>query len=103
MIFETHTLKAPLNKYIESIFHFKGFMPDHSIERVDRNDFRTGIIDQCGRCHMDVTETYFETFHGKVTQLGSVKTAYCYDCHGSHEILPTYDQNSTLNRPPFVL
>ena len=34
MIFETHTLKAPLNKYIESIFHFKGFMPDHSIERV---------------------------------------------------------------------
>ncbi len=34
MIYETHTLKAPLNKYIESIFHFKGFMPDHSIERV---------------------------------------------------------------------
>ncbi len=74
----------------------------HSIERVDRNDFRTGIIDQCGRCHMDVTETYFETFHGKVTQLGSVKTAYCYDCHGSHEILPTYDQNSTLNRKNII-
>lgn len=34
MIFETHTLTKPLNKYIESIFHFKGFMPDHSIERV---------------------------------------------------------------------
>ena len=34
MIFETHTLKIPLNKYIESIFHFKGLIPEHSIERV---------------------------------------------------------------------
>ena len=34
MIYDAHTLKAPLNEYIESIFHFKGFMPDHSIERV---------------------------------------------------------------------
>ena len=74
----------------------------HSIERVDRSDFRTGIIDQCGRCHMDVTETYFDTFHGKVTKLGSVKTAHCYDCHGSHEILPIYDQNSTLSRKNIV-
>jgi len=34
MIFETHTLKAPLVKYIESIFHYKDFIPEHSIERV---------------------------------------------------------------------
>ena len=34
MIFETHTLTAPLDKFIESIFHFKHFSPDHSIERV---------------------------------------------------------------------
>ncbi len=34
MKFETHRLSSPLDKYIESIFHFKGFMPDHSIERV---------------------------------------------------------------------
>jgi len=34
MIFETHLLKSPLKNHIESIFHFKGFMPDHSIERV---------------------------------------------------------------------
>ncbi len=34
MIFETHQLSAPLEGYIESVFHFKGFTPDHSIERV---------------------------------------------------------------------
>ena len=34
MIFESHQLSPPFNKYIESIFHFKDFMPDHSIERV---------------------------------------------------------------------
>jgi len=34
MIFETHALEGILNQYIESIFHIKDFMPDHSIERV---------------------------------------------------------------------
>ncbi len=34
MKFETHILPKPLNTYIESIFHFKGFIPEHSIERV---------------------------------------------------------------------
>lgn len=34
MIFENHELKSPLSKYIESIFYFKDFVPDHSIERV---------------------------------------------------------------------
>lgn len=34
MIFETHDSSPPFNSLIESIFHFKGFQPDHSIERV---------------------------------------------------------------------
>ena len=34
MIFETHTLGNPLFNYIESIFYFKEFKPEHSIERV---------------------------------------------------------------------
>ncbi len=34
MIFENNILQPPLNKFIEAMFHFKGFMPDHSIERV---------------------------------------------------------------------
>ena len=34
MHFQPHQVPAPFNRYIESIFHFKGFTPDHSIERV---------------------------------------------------------------------
>ncbi|MEO9869548.1 DUF6597 domain-containing transcriptional factor [Ekhidna sp.] len=34
MIFETHQLPETLSPYIESVFHFKNFVPDHSIERV---------------------------------------------------------------------
>ena len=34
MKFETHIIAAPLNSHIESIFYFKGFNPEHSIERV---------------------------------------------------------------------
>lgn len=34
MIFETHQVPDPLDTFIESVFHFKGFVPDHSIERV---------------------------------------------------------------------
>lgn len=74
----------------------------HTITRVSEDNFRQGIIDQCGRCHMDVTETYFETFHGKVSKLGSIKTAKCYDCHGAHNILPPSYQGSTLSRQNVV-
>ncbi len=34
MIFETHQLPEQLSTYVESVFHFKNFIPDHSIERV---------------------------------------------------------------------
>lgn len=34
MKFETHKVEKPLSDYIESIFHFEGFQPEHSIERV---------------------------------------------------------------------
>lgn len=34
MIFETHILEQPLLNHIESIFYFKNFQPNHSIERV---------------------------------------------------------------------
>ena len=74
----------------------------HSIERTDLSDFRLNIIDQCGRCHPQITAAYFETFHGKVSKLGYLKTAKCYDCHGSHDILPVTDPRSHLSRNNIV-
>jgi len=34
VIFENHSLEDPLKEYVEAIFYFKDFIPDHSIERV---------------------------------------------------------------------
>ncbi|ULC58301.1 AraC family transcriptional regulator [Flaviramulus sp. BrNp1-15] len=34
MVFNTHILNNLLSNYVESIFHYKDFNPDHSIERV---------------------------------------------------------------------
>lgn len=74
----------------------------HSILRPEESTFRSEIYNQCGSCHEEVTETYFETFHGKVTKLGSVGAAKCHDCHGAHNILPPSDPASTLSRSNIV-
>ena len=74
----------------------------HSIQRTDLSNFRLHIMDQCGRCHEKIAETYFDTFHGKVSKLGYLTTAKCYDCHGAHDILPVTDQRSRLSRTNIV-
>jgi hypothetical protein len=74
----------------------------HTIKRTDAEGFKLSIMDQCGRCHRKIAETYFDTYHGKVSQLGYTKTAKCYDCHGAHDILPPTDPNSRLSRQNVV-
>ncbi len=74
----------------------------HTISRTDRTDFRFRMLDQCGRCHETEAETFFDTFHGKVSRLGSAGAAECYDCHGTHNVLPPSDPDSTLGRDHVV-
>jgi len=70
----------------------------HSIRRTDEDAFRLDIMSKCGRCHQDLATAYFDTYHGKVSRLGYAKTAKCWDCHGSHDILPPSDVRSHLSR-----
>ncbi|PIZ63043.1 MAG: hypothetical protein COY19_10615 [Candidatus Marinimicrobia bacterium CG_4_10_14_0_2_um_filter_48_9] len=74
----------------------------HTISRTDLSNFKLKIMTQCGKCHEAITETYFDTYHGKVSQLGYTKTAKCYDCHGSHDILPPNDPESRLSHKNVV-
>jgi cytochrome b subunit of formate dehydrogenase len=74
----------------------------HTISRTDKDVFKLEIISQCGQCHQDVTESYFETFHGKVSKLGYSAAAKCYDCHGAHDILPNWNPESRLSRDNIV-
>jgi len=74
----------------------------HEIKRADTEGFKLTIMSQCGRCHEQIAETYFDTYHGKVSQLGYTKTAKCYDCHGAHDILSVNDPKSRLSRENVV-
>jgi cytochrome b subunit of formate dehydrogenase len=74
----------------------------HTIARTDFTKFKLGIMNQCGKCHKDVTETYFDTYHGKSSALGDTTRAKCYDCHGAHDILPPVDPRSRLSRANIV-
>jgi len=74
----------------------------HEITETNVRGFMREIVSTCGHCHEDVTESYFETFHGKVVKLGYTETAKCQDCHGAHTILPTSNPASTLSRDNIV-
>lgn len=74
----------------------------HTIRRADEAGFKLEIMTQCGRCHEAIAKTYFDTYHGKVSQLGYTKTAKCYDCHGAHDIQAISDPRSHLSRENVV-
>ncbi len=74
----------------------------HSIRRTDQSDFRLEVMETCGQCHEDVAETYFDTYHGKVSKLGSAGSAKCHSCHGAHDVLPVTDPRSRLSHANIV-
>jgi hypothetical protein len=74
----------------------------HTIQRADMDGFKLDIMQKCGRCHDRIASTYFDTYHGKVSQLGYTKTAKCYDCHGAHDIRKVSDPRSHLSRDNVV-
>jgi len=74
----------------------------HTISRIDQPGFRTQMMEQCGQCHTEQAETFFDTFHGKVSRLGGEGAAKCYDCHGTHSILPPTEPDSWLSRDNVV-
>jgi len=74
----------------------------HSVTDPTKDEFRFSIMETCGKCHQQISSSYFDTYHGKASILGSAKSAKCHDCHSSHEILPTSDINSSLSRKNIV-
>jgi cytochrome b subunit of formate dehydrogenase len=66
--------------------------------------------DICARCHEGVrlsqefgvpanrVASYFDSYHGLASEGGSVVAANCSSCHGVHDILPSSDPRSTINR-----
>jgi cytochrome b subunit of formate dehydrogenase len=68
----------------------------------------------CARCHEGVrlseefgvegrrSTTYLASYHGLASKLGSQVVANCASCHGVHNIYPSTDARSTINRANLV-
>ncbi len=68
----------------------------HEIVRADQPQWFLGVVQECGTCHEHLYETYFDTYHGKVTHLGSTLAATCSDCHTPHDMRPMTDPESSV-------
>ncbi len=68
----------------------------------------------CARCHEGVrlsqelgiqgsrASTYLASYHGLASKRGSTIVANCASCHGVHNILPSSDPRSTINRANLI-
>ena len=74
----------------------------HSVPAVTEKAWKLYLINECGSCHEGQLDTYRKTIHGQITALGYVTVAKCQDCHGSHDILPPGDRNSTVSEANIV-
>lgn len=71
------------------------------------SEFVLDVIYECGQCHetegpdrgksASFYDTYRSSYHGQVTELGSLRAARCSDCHGFHNVLPASDPQSMVN------
>lgn len=78
----------------------------HDITHASSPDFMLDVIGECGRCHDSPDaegdrigtyyQTYAESYHGQVTQLGDKRAARCSDCHGAHDIRSLDDPRSRV-------
>jgi hypothetical protein len=72
----------------------------HDIERLDTAG-RALLHDKgwqvCGRCHVDKWNDYADYYHGAAYVKGAADAPACWECHGSHQILPSSDRRSPTN------
>ncbi len=88
MIFETHPIGHPLDKYIESIFHYKDLVLEHHIERVvpTGNIFILFELDGFQR----------NTFDNDLNPIGYFKEAWISGMHQHHLNISVHKQSEML-------
>lgn len=87
---------------------------NHQIAKKDDEKNRIsnskGLIQLCSDCHSSVemnkkynlptgkTDSYLNSFHGLAVRGGSKVAANCESCHGYHNVRPSSDSLSTINK-----
>lgn len=69
----------------------------HHIQQADVEAWRLDVLRECGTCHVQSQETFRDTYHGQVTNLGFARIATCSDCHRAHDIFPAADPRSSVS------
>ncbi len=85
---------------------------EHTIRAVKdpASSVYVGAITQtCSNCHAsarlnakfglsnDRLKSYQDSYHGLASRLGDLRAANCASCHGWHDILPSYDTQSSIH------
>lgn len=74
----------------------------HPMPGPEGEGFQERMIDRCATCHVDYAETYYDTYHGKATRLGSGVSASCAQCHGAHGVFPGDSARSAIHADNLV-
>jgi predicted CXXCH cytochrome family protein len=102
-----------LDEYRKSVHHLRSTGEEHKgatctdchtphkIRRAD-DIFRMDSVRSCSRCHDQRAASYSQTYHGKITKLGTRLgygglVATCNSCHRNHDILPASDPASSIH------
>jgi hypothetical protein len=74
----------------------------HGMIRPNSPGFEHAEVARCQRCHQERARTFFKSYHGKATALGSEVAASCAQCHGAHGIRPSTEPASLVHQANLV-
>ncbi len=60
---------------------------------------RASSKEMCGKskCHSKSYNSYNDYYHGRAYKAGAIDSPTCWDCHGTHKVLPAKDDNSAVS------
>ncbi|HUG40763.1 MAG TPA: cytochrome c3 family protein [Longimicrobiales bacterium] len=68
----------------------------HPVVGSGEDAFSAAAVERCVACHEKAGRTFFGSYHGKATALGSQVVATCAHCHGAHGIEPASSPESRV-------
>jgi hypothetical protein len=74
----------------------------HDIKSLKKNkaykaEFQMSAREVCGKCHKKSYDSYSDYYHGRAYKTGATDAPACWDCHGSHDILPAENVESKVS------
>ena len=73
----------------------------HYIRRLDTEAAQKALHDSayrvCARCHVEEYRSYDDYYHGAAYKAGASDAPACWECHGSHDVLPSADEESMMS------